>query len=427
MPSRKNPRTKPASESDVRLSKITIKNYRSCLRTQFSPHPKLSCLIGYNSSGKTSVLSAIRLLRSIFEVRDYYRGETPTGTTKLEAEFKYGRRIIQLRLEVIYSASGDETDDVLQAQARWNFKGPNRPKEWIRLPMRVFFEGSSYRGEFVPKVDRDLFYLHWEMERGKRLSASELDSFEAVCDFINRITYYGAAQFTDVSKCPPSLEVEETTSLWRPRRRDDHQKFLADLYSAYVHRDQSPDYNHFLHLVGPKGLQLIQRLHFPSYELPQRRLKVAPGGRVTRQTVRRKMVVPTLLFGRTRLSPSQLSEGTFKTLALVFYLISDRSRLLLLEEPEVCIHHGLLNSILELIKTHARSKQIIFSTHSDFVLDAVAPNNVFLVTRDRTRGTSVRSVPASFSKSEFRVLKNYLAEVGGLGEFWRHGGFSTIN
>jgi predicted ATPase len=139
------------------------------------------------------------------------------------------------------------------------------------------------------------------------------------------------------------------------------------------------------------------------------------------------MVVPTLLFGRTRLSPSQLSEGTFKTLAVIFYLISDRSRLLLLEEPEVCVHHGLLNSILELIKTHARSKQIIFSTHSDFVLDAVAPNSVFLVTRDRARGTSVRSVPAAFSKSEFRVLKDYLAEVGGLGEFWRHGGFSTID
>lgn len=425
MPTRKNSRSKFASERDVRLSKITIKNYRSCLRTQFSPHPQLSCLIGYNSSGKTSVLSAIRLLRSIFEVQDYYRDETPTGTTQLEAEFKYGRKVILLRLNIIYSASEDETDVVLQAQAQWNFKGPKHQKEWIRLPVRVFFERPSYRSELVFRSRRDVLdRLRWQQVR---ISASELDSFQAVCDFIKRITYYGAAQFTDVAKCPPSLELEQMTSLWGPRRRNDHQKFLADVYSAYAHRDQSPDYYHFLELVGPKGLQLIEKLQFPSYQLPQSRLRVAPGGRVTRQTVRRKMVVPTLLFGRTRLSPSQLSEGTFKTLALVFYLISDRSRLLLLEEPEVCVHHGLLSSILELIKTHAHSKQIIFSTHSDFVLDAVAPSNVFLVTRDRKRGTSVRSVPTAFSKSEFRVLKSYLAEVGGLGEFWRHGGFSTID
>jgi hypothetical protein len=329
---------------------------------------------------------------------------------------------------VIYSTSEEGNDEVLNYRAQWNFKGINRVNEWIQLPLGMLFNRPFYRGELVLKSRSEILHrMRWQMPNNKPISAPLLNALFNVYDFISRITYYGAAQFTDVSKCPPSFEVDETTRSWRPSRSNDHQKFLSDLHSAYVHRNESPDYNQFLHLVGPKGLQLIEKLQFPSYALPQSRLKVAAGGRVTRQTVRRKMVVPTLLFGRTRLSPSQLSEGTFKTLALVFYLVSDRSRLLLLEEPEVCVHHGLLNSILELIKTHARSKQIVFSTHSDFVLDALKPTNVFLVTRSRKQGTLVRSIPMAFSKSEFRVLKNYLAEVGGLGEYWRHGGFTTID
>ncbi len=56
---------------------------------------------------------------------------------------------------------------------------------------------------------------------------------------------------------------------------------------------------------------------------------------------------------------------------------------MILEEPEVCIHHGLLDSILDLILESSEKKQIIISTHSDFVLDKLDPENVFMVTNNR--------------------------------------------
>ena len=59
------------------------------------------------------------------------------------------------------------------------------------------------------------------------------------------------------------------------------------------------------------------------------------------------LVIPTMVVKGLRLGPSQLSEGTFKSLALLYYLLSDTSPLMLVEEPEVCVHHGLLTSILE--------------------------------------------------------------------------------
>ena len=91
-----------------------------------------------------------------------------------------------------------------------------------------------------------------------------------------------------------------------------------------------------------------------------------------RQILRNKqLIVPYVGVDKTELSFNQLSEGTFKTIALIFYIITDKSNLLLIEEPEVCVHHGLLNSVMSLILLYSRRKQIIISTHSDFVLDKI--------------------------------------------------------
>jgi recombinational DNA repair ATPase RecF len=49
----------------MKITKITITNYRSCVKTTFQPHRNLSALIGPNGSGKTNTMSAIRLLSAL--------------------------------------------------------------------------------------------------------------------------------------------------------------------------------------------------------------------------------------------------------------------------------------------------------------------------------------------------------------------------
>jgi predicted ATPase len=133
-------------------------------------------------------------------------------------------------------------------------------------------------------------------------------------------------------------------------------------------------------------------------------------------------VIPQFRLGRQKLSPNQLSEGTFKTLALLFHVITEESSALLIEEPEVCIHHGLLSSILELVKSYSRRKQMIISTHSDYVLDHVTPENVLRVTFDKSQGTSVHHISKIMTAKEYLALREYLEQDGNLGEYWREGG-----
>jgi predicted ATPase len=98
----------------------------------------------------------------------------------------------------------------------------------------------------------------------------------------------------------------------------------------------------------------------------------------------------------------------------------------MIEEPEVCVHHGLLNSIVELIEAYSQTKQIIISTHSDSVLDRLDVDNVFKVWRTRESGTQVASISRKMKNRELRALKDYLLNEGSLGEYWKHGDLENV-
>ena len=145
---------------------------------------------------------------------------------------------------------------------------------------------------------------------------------------------------------------------------------------------------------------------------------------LVRRKKKRVLIVPMVKIGRTKLSFNQLSEGTFRALALLFYLLTKKDGLLLIEEPEVCVHHGLLKSVIEAVKAHAQNKQIVISTHSELVLDSVGPENVFAVRNQAIHGTTVRQLATTLNNDEMAAMKEYLRTTGSLGEYWTHGGLS---
>jgi Fe-S cluster assembly ATPase SufC len=193
------------------------------------------------------------------------------------------------------------------------------------------------------------------------------------------------------------------------------------MYSAQK-SDPNNRYNQFIDIVGPRGLRLIDALKFREVRTSSSEYSVRVGGRVEVRTRHKLLVIPQFRLGKQRLSPNQLSEGTFKTLALLFHVITGDSTTLLIEEPEVCVHHGLLSSILELVKSYSRNKQMIISTHSDYVLDHVSPENVYRVTFDKSSGTSARPIPEAMTRKEYSALREYLEQEGNLGDYWREGG-----
>lgn len=413
----------------IRIQKFSITNYRSCLNTSVNPHPDLSALIGKNASGKSSVLNGILLLKSLFNQGGRkIRSNRVRARSRINAEIECGKKTIFIRADIFYSATETSRDEVFGGNVTWNLKNLSGHDEWISFPF--FFEedlfgypylSDRHMGNIAHYENHPFRYVKFAPDFEKKTRPFR-KLFQPLNHFFRGISYYSASQFTDPTRCPVSIEIEDERVQRRGLRAADHTRFLHDLYRIW--KAKSREMEEFLSIVGPSGLKLVERIEFRDLELPQSRYEVRVGGKVVREKSQRRLLIPYFQVDGHRLSPNQLSEGTFKTIALLFYLVIDKGSLLLIEEPEVCIHHGLLKSILGLIKSYSNSKQIIISTHSDFVLDMLAPENVFLVCKERRQGTKVRAVTNALSAREFEALKTYLADTGNLGEFWRHGGLA---
>lgn len=405
------------------IKKIQIKDYRSCLDTSFEFHPNLSILIGPNGSGKTNILNALLLLRKLTEPEYYYNypvEEKPTGQCKLKVWFNIDGKKVILTAQIYIYTDEENNDIVFFSHQNWYLKDFTGDAKRFKLPLsliRYMLDEGELRG--LPRLylrHRNIFEN--KMDRIK-IPDEVKTPLSLIIRYLSEMRYYSASQFTNPSNCPVSFEIEKEGQRSRGIRLQGHSKFLFDLYTE--HKFHSSRYEQFFDIIGPPGIGLIDRVNFTEIRTSSIDYSVKIGGRVRERKRDKILVIPQFTIGKHELSPNQLSEGTFKTITLLFYLVTEASSILMVEEPEVCIHHGLLSSIIELIKTYSKDKQIVISTHSDFVLDEVQPENVYKVFSSSEEGTKVFHITKAMSKTEIKALKKYLETEGNLGEYWKHG------
>jgi hypothetical protein len=256
------------------------------------------------------------------------------------------------------------------------------------------------------------------------LTKEVLEVIIPVLAFYDGLTYYSASQFTNPALCPVYCEVENDyrSSSYHSLREGGkaHRKWILDLYKSYS--EKRHEFNNFLKIVGKDGVKIIDDFDFKTYETASTDYTVKLGGRTKERQRKKNLVIPQIRIGNSTLSPSQLSEGTFRSLAMIYYIMTGHGSLVLIEEPEVCVHHGLLLSIMELIKSYSKERQIIISTHSDYILDSLSPSSIQFVKKE-VSGTKVKPLAKSLNRKSLSVMKEYLSTEGSLGDYWRMGGF----
>jgi ABC-type molybdenum transport system ATPase subunit/photorepair protein PhrA len=107
----------------------------------------------------------------------------------------------------------------------------------------------------------------------------------------------------------------------------------------------------------------------------------------------------------------RLSDGTLRVAEIVLRLIGSSS-VLLIEEPELAVHPGLLERLLNVVDSYSIDRQIVVSSHSPQVVSWCRPDEVRFVRRQESV-TSVHELKAEQVK---RVCA-FLCNDGTLGDF----------
>lgn len=419
----------------VRIEAIEIHGFRSCAHTSFSPNSELSALIGINGAGKTNILQGVRLLslESSRRGRRLMEDLSQSPEAKINAWFNVGSKRVGLKIQFSIQPNSKRGEDQLMISESWNLQDFTDSKAWVELPPLEIFES---RGAYDLIIHpNQLSFFDEKILKNPRMRGwgqsyeivfNNKDLFRALSsinDFRQCISYYSASQFTDPTRCPSSFEVDEDgrlSDVYTPSGGT-HLKFLHNLYR--LRKENTELYNRYCEFVSRRQLGLVSRITWKEIELSSNTAQIKSGGEVKKIKKTKTLVIPKVQIGNAHITFNQLSEGTFKTLALIFYIFTDSSKFLMVEEPEVCVHHGLLTRVVATLKSHAKNKQTVISTHSDLLLDEIEPNQVFVVELNNN-GTHVENLNQWLKGDDKAALHQYLAESGTLGEYWRSGGLS---
>lgn len=356
----------------MRIAHARIENWKN-FRSLEIPLQRRMFIVGPNASGKSNLLDAFRFLRDIADPEGGFQWAVKQRGGVRQIRCLHARRqpsvIIDLRMEI----SGDEW------RYRLEFKQDSQQRAYVER--EVVTRGGALVLQRPDEADREdpsrLSQTHLEQVNSNRL-------FREISDALARIEYLHVV--------PQLLRDKD-----RVRTKTD-DPYGSDFLERIARTNQRT--------LRSRLRRLNEALKVAVPQLEELRLTPDDRG------------VPHLqgLYKHWRpnagwQTEEQFSDGTLRLLGLLWAIL-DGTEPLLLEEPELSLHAGVVRHIAPMMARATRSnhRQIIVSTHSaDLLSDpAIAPEEVILLqpTEDGTQARLSSSFP------EIRALVESGAPVG---------------
>lgn len=398
---------KYSNNKEVRLLKsICLKNILSFNQEGIELELRnLNVLIGTNGSGKSNFIEVISLLQTAptylaSVVRD--RGGIATW---LHKNGDYDDKPIA-SVEVVTSITSDHID--------YN----------IPIKHKIIFTEANYRFELVDEVIEDsaktnptakkpFFYYSFQNNRpvivakiGKNkerhLERDSIDSEQSILSQRKDPDLY--PEITKLSKAYDQIRMYREWTFGRyskprePQRADMRNDFLEEncqnlaLILSKTLKDP-PLKNKIL-----KHLQMLYP-RVSDYSIP------IDAGSAQIFFIENNISVPA----------TRLSDGALRYLSLLVALYNPSpASLICIEEPELGLHPDILPTLAEIFKEVSQEKQLIITTHSEILIDALSDTPESVIVCENNEGYT------TLKRLSQDNLKEWLKEYS-LGELWSRG------
>ena len=374
----------------MKLSNLKANSYRSLLSADVAIS-NLNLFIGANSSGKSTILDALRFLAEAVLQRDFKVPMFSRGGM-IHLAWK-GAKAATVELTVSVTGEDSSFDwTVRLTRQDYEFEVEERVSQArAGSPPIQLLEASGGRGWW------------WSGERGEKvrlsqgstacaLAAAAADALFPAHDLAQFIARWG---FFD----PNPFLLRRDWSSVESSRLDHYGRNLAET----------------LYGLDPDTRQRILEATKAIVGLPE---EIEP--RLAEEEDHFYFVQQEAGL-QYRVHQMGVSSGTLRMLALMTALhTSSEAKLIGIEEPENYVHPSALSSFIEYLDHVRENTQLVITTHSPLVLDALGdPAVVRVVRRDERRGTVVEAGdPAG-------VRRALEASGFGLGEYYQTRGFGN--
>ena len=365
------------------------------------PLPSLACLIGPNGSGKSTLLDAFGFLSDCLRENveaacdKTHRGgfrKLRTQGEKAPMEFDLYYREDAKSRPITYSVAIDERDgtpivawETLQQRRKGQKHG--RPYPFVKLN---YGEGTAWSGESGPHAEgNESIPVH--LDDPRRLGITTLGQLKEHPRILGLRAFiegwYLSYFVPDLARTLPMAGAQKHLN-----RTGDN---LANVLQ-YMERNKPEQLRAALAKIARRipGISTIQS-------------QVSPDGRLLIAFNERGYIDPFYA--------SNMSDGTLKMFAYLLLLGDpEPAPFIGIEEPENGLYHKLLERLASEMKEHAGERQtnLLVTTHSPYFVDALAPEQVWLM----QRGNDGRAVAKR--AADFEHIRDLVNEGLPLGSLW---------
>ena len=390
---------------------LRIQNYKSLADVslgqtgygQGTPIPSLSCFIGPNGSGKSSLLDAFGFLSDCLregveaacdkpQRGGFVKLRTQGGTGPIRFELYY--RQTPLARPITYSFAVDEVGGVpgvVEELLRQRRKGQKhgRPYPFLRLDKGY---GRVWAGD-ATEDEEGATSLEVELDDVGRLGITTLGQLKEHPRIVGLRSYieswYLSYFIPDAAREIPPAGAQ--------KHLDRTGENLGNVVQ-YMERAHPERFKNILDQIARRipGIRTIAH-------------EKSPDGRLLLRFNERGYVDPFY--------QQSMSDGTLKMFAYLLLLEDpEPSPFIGIEEPENGLYHKLLEGLArEFIRRAESSRgetQILVTTHSPYFVDALKPEQVWLMEKDENGHTQVKST------ADMPVIVEMTREEIPLGSLW---------
>ena len=361
------------------ISKIELFNWKNFHRCEVGVQERCF-VVGANAAGKSNFIDALRFLRDVakqgggLQTAVRVRG----GITKIRCLAAREQSNVKLAIEL---SESDSRELCWHYELNFKHTGGGIRENQVKIVSEKVFSGREQRyvldrsAETLGEDEETLKYTYLEQPNANK-------DFRVIQQFLQNVEYLNVV---------PQMVRESASSSYSGDKEDYYgRNFLKRLalLNDNTRRSYFRKINEFLKLAVPQ----LEELSFVKDEIGVPHLEARYVHWRTRGSKQQEM---------------QFSDGTLRLIGFLFALI-DSNGVLLLEEPEINLHPGIVAQFPEFIAKIQRVKkggrQVFITTHSYDILsnEGIAPEEVLLLTNS-PEGTEVE-VLANVEKA-----KNILA------------------